>query len=353
MTYSRRRTASRYATMARSAYGVGRQVYRGVKAVNRLRTATKRITREAPSYTVTQQRDVKTQYRKRKRISGKQRKFQKFAKKVKKAINSKTPLTSYFESNGVVQKVFSTLSTLGTQFQFPFVSSDLGARDLRLMEYSQVKGFGTVLQGLNNVTIDNADSVVIRSTDIADWNFTMNAIMQITIKNVYPAQAPGEPAVIMVDVYECVAAQDMGPNNIHRTAYSSWTNNLSTNQQIRGIGMGVPVPEYSGCTPWDAPEFGQYWKVLNKQRIELGPGQLASTTLKTGFKKISFAKWSGKEVKRGVTKDVLIVACPVRGGDIQSSTDILEIDFTKNYHMRVPDINVGVQSNWVGHKFIL
>lgn len=339
------RNASRYAPYIRAGVRAGSAILKLRNAANR-RTSTGRQLKYATGGVVTRQKDFARTYHKR-RPSRKRRRLRKFAKRVKRAMQSSLPLNTY--TNPATEILLSaSLGFLGPAFQITLDSkSSVASRnDFRLGQNISNQGWNDFIQNVATSTIDQPGTVTMKGTDPENLDFWMNAAMNITFKNI-------SGQLIMVDVYECVANQDIGPGPFD-SAKGAWDECIARTNFPDGTGSGsttVPNVNTAGLTPFDAPEFGAYWRILNRQRFELGTNNLVSINAKIRSRPINYAKWNGKAVKKGYTKDFIIIALPTYN-DFAVATDLISIQWTKAHHFRLPDYPV-FQNSYMATKTIL
>jgi len=138
----------------------------------------------------------------------------------------------------------------------------------------------------------------------ANLAFYFKGSLKLNINN------PGENGTTQMDydVYTCVAAQD-----ITESAYKSPGLAMQaclTECQIAD-GQVLLNQNFKGLTPFDVPQFGEYWSVLNVTRVRLLSGQRAQLFCTTkGI--YDHEKWNGRFAKKGITKGFLLIARPTR-----------------------------------------
>lgn len=322
-----------------------RMAQAGLKTVLKLRqhqkqrVAAKSRYREGGPSTVTNQHDVKRQY-KRKRPSRSRTQLTKFAKRIKKAQNLNLPLHTLGEWNNVL--IYCIVVSPGPSSQYVLDSSaSTNRNDLRLFANAAGgAGFDRFMVELNINSIDSAGTIGGISTSVDNWKFQGQCVMQLALKNI-------QASAILVDVYECVAAADNV--GIYSTAVGAWIqcqSNMQAFDPPAGAASPKLITQNTGTTPFDAAGFAKHWKILNKSRLNMQPTEIISMQFKTKVNTITYARWDGKQTKRGVTKDFIVVACPSYGSDVIAG-NLLAVEWTKSYHFRIPDGNkAGVQTSF-------
>lgn len=314
----------------------GRAGLAALKAL-RLRVQQRSATRSRQRYretgpsTVTNQHDFKRQY-KSKKPSKRKRRLKKFARKIQHAQNLELPLHSLGEWNNTL--IYCVAAAVGPSSQYVLDSSASTSRnDLRMLA-SAANGMAFMMTNINTTSIDNPGTIAGVVTAYDNWELNAQCVMQLAIRNV---QTNG----ILVDVYECIAANDnVAP---HATAYGSLVQCLA-NMNVIDLPAAAPLPRMqianTGTTPFEAAGFAKHWKILNKSRVAIEGGEIISMQFKTKVNKVVYAKWEGKPCKKGVTKDFIIIACPSWGSDVTVG-NLLGVEWTKHYHIRIPDSGKG------------
>lgn len=297
--------------------------------------------------TVTRQHDLRTTFKNRKPSRRVQR-LKKFAKRVKAAQNLKLPLQTLVEATG--DRTPDPLRIL----QFPTATHNsqnlfdsdatTAMRDFRIGQNTSTQGFQPFINALRTVPLnESGTNVPMRSaTTVDDIKFTLQTRMNIVFKN-------PQDISLLVDVYECVAVQDISDSN-YWTAEKAFRTSLLNCETMNGAGNSYTLldPDLSGVTPFDVPNFRNYWKILDKQRFLITAGSDVSMTFNTPKLKMNLAKWTDKQVKKGITKDLIVIANPTYGGETAGNGEILNMQWTKSHHVRVPDFNVGTQLSFAG-----
>jgi len=294
--------------------------------------------------TVTRQHDLKMQYRKR-RLSRAAKGYRKWAKKVRKAANGSAKL--HFSHIGTATNISATTPAFNDgNIQVVVATNASQPRtDFRLMSMTSYSNMQQLQDSIREVPIGTTsvetENVFVRQQFNSVLGFWAQENMDLSIKNVIT-----QP--IMVDIYICRAAQDIADTS-HQTAYGSWQTCTTEAQTLNGVNLyGAALREYySGATPMDAPGFGQYWNVLNKQRIEMEPNEVISTALTCPGRWINYAKWDSKVVKKGITYDIIIVACPT-WNEFAAEQLLIEIQWSKVCRLRMPGLFQGTQMQFTG-----
>lgn len=328
----------------RAAVRLGLAAYKTARTVKRLRTGNR--PRGGGSRVVTQQHDVSTSRNKRKMPAQKKR-WVKFVKKIDKAITYNDALCVLLE-NTSTQLVATT--AVGSKFQNVVFSDAVNkAYDLRL------GAFGSDTSGLRRFLVELRDKQVsafsganvtrvreVQANLKEQELYIKNSTMTLSIKNTTDLVSGGyngsKPSVVYVDIYECVTRDDIADPTC-RTAFNTWGGNLLQTTGPNTVNTGETIfweqIEYdtSGCTPYQSPGFGKYWKILKRTRISIGTGQKANYTM-SGFKgKVQFAEdMNGVSLSKGKVKDLIIIVNPTYNGDIVAEQKPVLIEWSKTYN---------------------
>jgi len=300
--------------------------------------------------TLTRQHDIRS--RKSGKMSVTKRRWVKFVKKVEKAtLWSDNPI-SLVENNANV--MISTKIT-GRKFQNYFSTGDTPVNDIRVgAYYSASAGLGRFIPNIRNLANDETATATARyiasNPGIQDIIIKSSSIT-MAIKNVSGDANGGydgsEPENIYVDIYECVSRIDIHEVD-YRTAHKCWTECLA--DSINAVGAtglpapawGILQPQIAGVSPYNAPKFGKYWKVINKTRVLIPAGSTVNTTI-SGYKgKINWAEFSenreGSDMNpKGKVKDFIIIVDPTY--NLQTSParpaekELAELQWTKTWHI--------------------
>lgn len=274
---------------------------------------------------VTKYRDERQQF-KSKRTSKKKRRLVQFAKRIKKANNLSLPLHSLGEWNNT--QIYATAVVVGPNSQYPVnTNASTLKTDLRMFG-NNANGVALWMTRMNAQTIDSGATLARPATNYDNWDLTANVVMQLALANI-------SGSAILVDVYECLCVAD-AVTGVYSTAYGAWVQCLANMSAFTSTTTSYPklVIDNTGTTPFEAAEFRSHWKILNKTRLEMDNGALASLQFKYGPKRINYAKWTDKAAIKGITKDFIIIACPSYGSDL-SVGNVLAIEWSKHYHLRM------------------
>jgi len=300
------------------------------------------------SATVTRQHDLRTQF-KRRRVSKKYKQLKRFAKRVKKAEALHAPLHTTVEATSV-PLVMSTavLNTDNLQITSP-VGTFTGGWDLRLMHARTDSGFLECADALRSRsfagTPTGATANVFALPKLGEINqkFWAWQKMDLAIQNT-------SNQAILLDIYICRAAQNITDSKFN-TAMKAWQQSCD---ETVGLNQGTAYTAklgsfFAGTTPLDAPGFGSYWTVVSQQRMSLEVGEVVSTKIQPKGKLINQVKWDGIAVKKGVTHDVILVACPTYNL-FGNEAEVCKIQWAKTTHVRYPDLLQATQQSFTGAK---
>lgn len=314
----------------KSAYNVGRAVYRAY----RRNKATKRIPYTSNrSTTLTTQHDVRTSS-KVKKLSKKKKRQLVFDEKVQQSIARHKGLVSFLENSG---NYFQNLETAPDNFG-PDRQIIVDAADFRLGCFKS-----TAAQGIRQYIVEVNRSG--RETEIADTTPISGTPMRRNIndKDFYMTSSKlnvaienNSPYLQYIDIYECVTRCDISRTD-YNTAQKAWDFQLSQSSAFNaatGTTAFTVTRQTSlvgGATPYLCPEFGKYWKILKKTRIQLGVQSFTNYTM-TGYKgKIDFQEDLQDTLKAGKCKDLIIVSCPTFNPFASGDDNMLKYQVTKTY----------------------
>lgn len=349
MSYKRKSSfaySTRAAKAVRLGMNIGKRLYRVYRGKqNRARS----ITNASSSGPLTVQHDVRTS-RKTKKLSKAKKRQIKFDEKVVKSIGRHKGLISLSESNVLdLISVSGSPINYGAQKQMPM---ELQKSDYRLGCYRTNVG----KQGLYNYIIEihdsgreaiasgiSASSAISKNTNQEDFVLTSSKA-NLALKNVWND-------TIYVDVYECVSRTNITRTD-YKTAQACWDYMLTQSAQFNAA-TGTPAfttvrarAEDSGQTPYMCPEFGTYWKIVKKTRIQLGSGSYTNYTYSGYRGKVHFSSDLQEEIQPGKCKDIIIVANPTYNAALNADIglNVLEVQVTKTYTMDwadAPGKNIG------------
>ena len=341
------RTAMQAARAAGGAYRIYSQYRRKINHGKRVAHKT----RKGGSRVVTQQHDIST--KRRKTLSGKQKRWLKFKNKVEKAVHENNTMLTFVESSSTTwfcQRVG------GNNRQMPFVSSRLtSSTDMRIGCYGASVNAG-ILRFITEIrdqthTVTNLpvpaslNTPTVSTAAVYQDIFVKGCSLTVSLKNVTGedngAYDGSSPDVIFVDIYEVVARADTY-NVGQLTAYEAWLNLMANSQAPAGVKVGaswsIATPTVSGVTPYCAPDFGKFWKILKKTRVTIAPGQKVNYTA-IGYKGMTnFAEEIvADQNTKGKVKDLICVVNPTFNDDASNPADkqYCEIQWSKYYSLSI------------------
>jgi len=290
----------------------------------------------APGGPITAQYDYKVS-RGIKRLTKGQRKWKKFVKKVQKASNDNDKSHFLVEANNANS---IALGIVGIEFQAPFVTlpnsvdSDLRLSPVGDIGQGPLKFINNLIQQKSVTTI--AAGTVATAASLDEVKYKLNgAVCTLSIKNLV--------ALSFFDIYECVANNNITDIN-HATAYQSWEQCGANAEPDQTGGYQKLDFQHSGCTPYMAPQFGQWWKIIKKTRVLMGVGQKINYSYFTRKRQIQNEKVIGQYATKGLTKDLIIVHNPTYNGD-NTTAQQYNIEWSKCYSVKLPGVP-GLQTQW-------
>lgn len=308
------------------------------------------------NFLVTQQKDYTVSVES-KRIPKKKLQWQNFVSKVDKAVAYNdalcclkeqliTPLSCTVINTATGQDLFTTDATNAT-------------KDLRIGAYGEdswtLRRFLVELRNKQtssysgaNVERDLAVQNDLRQQEI----FIKGCSLNLVIKNTTAVAGGGydglNPEVVLVDIYECVS-RDAIPDPLFATAYLAFKNclGLTTGPNAANTGDVIDWSKMteasSGVTPYQAPGFGKYWKILKKTRLNIEAEQKVMYTM-NGYKgKVQFAEdMDVTTVAKGKVKDLIIIVNPIYGEGFSTNCIAAKLEYVKTYNF--------AWTNGPGHK---
>ncbi len=256
--------APRYRGYARAVGTAARAAYKGYQMYKKIRPAFKQVQdrHQGSSRVLTSQHDVRTQY-KRKRLSRGKRRQLRWNKKVKRAVNSNEELYTYSEACSTTGVTVAGSASPNKQQVVRTTNSDFS--DLRLLNLGETDtGLNVAINELRDRQEMGASAtggnVKPFSATFLNYKIT-SAKMSLSIKNVTTAPTYDAQNII-IDVYECVAAQDIVDAS-YNTAFKAWNQSmLETYLPTSGLSnFSKASVDDAGQTPFNAPEFAKWWKV--------------------------------------------------------------------------------------------
>lgn len=293
----------------------------------------------AGSGPITTQQDYKIS-RGRKRLNKRQKRWKSFVRKVQKAETANDKTHFLVEANNAAAAISGTAGISLQQVCPTTASGD---------DYNfQLSAVGNIVTGpllfvdnlyqQKSVTTVAAGTVNVRTT-LNDLKYKLlGASCTISWKN-FTAQT------IFVDIYECVASQNIIDANF-ATARQAWQYCLANNSESdQLVARTTLLTTFTGCTPYQAPGFAKYWKIIKKTRVLCASGSKTNYTYYTKSRMINNAKVVGHYATKGLTKDLIIVANPTFNGDTIAAATQIGIEWSKSYAIKMDDI-AGLQTQW-------
>jgi len=345
----------KYQPLYDTGAAIGSAAYAGMKrkasaskknrASKKARYAPKRKFGGGNNNVVTQQHDVRN--RKRKGISKKGRKWKSFVKRVEKAVNYSDELCTFVENSNAL---FTSNFNPGRNVQNPFPTSIIGdASDMRLGVY--VGGNSGVKRMMNDIRVqaDGVTSTLFIAKQLGNAqfiNFWIKACnISIGLENTSGAITAADGQQIFIDIYECISNQTMDTANApYLGAQTAWNNCLLNSVNPGGStgSVGASIPGFvkntastAGVTPYNAPDFGKYWKITKSTRITLNNGARMNYTA-SGYR--GFVKGpellGTQQVEKKKVKDFIIVVNPTfNNPTLTATTRLCNIQWSKSYYI--------------------
>jgi len=287
---------------------------------------------------ITTQSDFKS-FSGKKRLTKRQKKWKTFVKKVHKATDQNDKTHFLQEAHNANLGI---LGTIGIQFQQVVVTST-GASDINL----QLSAVGNVATGpgrfVTNLIQQKSVSTVAVGTTATTTPFKdvkyklLGASCTFSMKN-------DTTSNMYIDVYECVAASNI-TDSVFSTAREAWVQCLLLNGQVdQTAGFTKLTLTQSGATPYQAPGFGRYWKIIKKTRVFTTPSSITNYTFFTKPRFINNSVETGRFATKGLTKDIIIVTNPTFNGDT-IVVNLFDIEWSKSYAVKLDDMP-GLQAQW-------
>lgn len=315
--------------------GFGRQPAAKRRKIMPKKTASKN---PAPGGPITTQYDYKVS-RGKKRLSKRQKKWKTFVKKVHKATDENEKTHFLVEANNApalingsagasLQQILPT-SAAGTDYNLQLCPiGNIATGPLLFVD--------NLIQQMSVIPTTGGLPVAAVLNDI-DYKL-LGASCTASIKNVTIFN-------IFIDIYECVASSNVTDAN-YNSARLAWLNALALNIESDAIAARTNLlSTMSGCTPYQAPGFAKYWKIIKKTRVLAGPGSKTNYTYFTKGRNVKVAKTLGQYATKGLTKDLIIVVNPTYNGDTVAAAPQINVEWSKTYAVKVPKMP-GLQSQW-------
>lgn len=293
---------------------------------------------------ITTQRDVKVW--KKKKVSKKQRKWKNFVRKVDNAVHFTHELCHFMETTSTV---ILSQSLSGRSIQNPFISGNLSGLELDFRLGCYRRNFVGMSRMFNDIRLqaDTITSTLVAAKKtgglIFDKLYLKSSSMTFSLINSSAEAAAGDAQNIFVDIYECIAnkTMDVSEDRYH-SAYGAWSECLLEGTTPGGA-TGLATPTFSknltgtsGCTPYMAPNFGQYWKILKKTRILMGPGEKINYTMNgpRGWMQGDWVTGEADRVQKGKVKDLIIIVNPTfNSPSLNILTQLCRMQWTKSYYL--------------------
>lgn len=335
-------------------YQAGRAMYAGAKRASRS-IARRNVKRQKTSHTTKQPRNVVTRYtditqsKKPKRMSRKKKRWVKFVKKVNIASHYNDTLHTLTETAAGPLQVISGLGTAGEQIVVPLNGiNSLAVPTSRNVVQIGCFGENSVLglvSGLRKLLVEIQDHVpdavsagVAGQPLYPNFNsyeiFIQSCKLEIGIRNT-------QSIPMTCDIYECVSRADISEQN-YLTATNAWSV-LSkeafdpATDPIVGTGLEFTQANVNtaGYTPYQTPDFGKYWKILKKTRVQLVQGTKANYTM-WGYKGMCKAGHDLQDIPKGKVKDLIIVLNPTHNDEAGVAVEMATIEWTKTWNFKWP-----------------
>lgn len=338
MAFKRKRAYSNPFGGRSSSYWAG-----GARPAKRMKTNPKRMMKRPTNFkppAITQEHDVSVS-RGSKRTSKGQRRWKKFVKKVQKATDDNDKTQFLVEANGQLMNVIGNTA----QYQQGNVNTlaDGSEYDMRLGAIGDIaRGPLRFINNLIQQKPDQGTGSTHTKAAIEEVRYKLElAVMTLGIKNLI--------AQSFVDIYECVANTNITDSD-YATAQLAWTQCALNSQTDQTLTYTKLTPIFSGATPYMAPQFGQWWKILKKTRVLMGTGQKVNYTFFVKKRHIQNEKVIGHYATKGVTKDLIIVHNPTYNTD-NTVAQQLNLEWSKSYGVKLPGI-AGLQTQWAVQEIV-
>jgi len=303
--YARRYRPYRRAagTLMRGLGTVAGAVARGYSSGSSATTSrTKQKTEVGP---LTEQRDFRVVYRKRRMPKRKKRRYVRSLKRFRSALMRNEP-------SRIFQYVFANEEVASTN-----LSTYFGAFMGLCANNNYDNNFGEVW---NNMTNSNSADLKAESAKLRVDHMSLRIVLRNTT-----LPESGVPGVIDVDVYHVVCIKDVpldlwpagvGIESMHAILKSRMRQATGMDLEVDDGGLGIATVQENagtsssnqvvGDTLWNAPPFLRYWKIIKQFKIQLPVGnttefQIRSSRNKTVQRAECFGT-SGVAAKRYFTE---------------------------------------------------
>lgn len=152
----------------------------------------------------------------------------------------------------------------------------------------------------------------------------------------------------MLDIYECVARVDIDVIN-YSTPYKAFKFLLGNTWDPASALTGLTYASRalitdSGMTPFQVPEFGKYWKILKKTRVESQPDERIVYQMSGYRGKIKAGEDLKTYAKAGKTKSLLIIVNPTSNHVANVGETLGRFEWTKTYNFKWKNAPINQQS---------
>jgi len=284
-----------------------------------------------------------------------QQKKRAFKKKVRKAITSFQKWQNYHITFTNVLTPTVQSITQASQMLFPTYTAGqftygigYGALYTTTKDHAYI---ATQLAGIGHVE----DGVAINDSayNLANISYYIKGHANLTIEGYTSTAAISAAQPLWFDVYELVAARNIGDNQIaYVNPMKAWVNCL-TECSTPTESVGVPqqaTPFDRGQIPSNCPGFSKYWKILKVTRFftESEHKQFQYDLTTSGM--ISHRTSLQNYCLKGITKTIMIVAQPIGKPWTGSPTFTFDIQTDKNFKFKLKDgkdpVNAKPQMEW-------
>jgi len=254
---------------------------------------------------ITAQQDI-IQTRTKKKNYNKLKKQRAFKVKIQKAlaadqelnVYSETWKTKFINSNpGEAQELYQYPANASGNLMFCTgrqytVDYDLGyVQD----QYRSIKDSTNVESNLNAKSIIAASAFKLR---------IHSARLNLSLTNVDATTT----VPMIYDIYECVAARDLGEADAkYNEPLKCWAELLTESYSPYDATSRRPNIFDNAQSPYDCPGFGKYWKILKKTRVLLGQNQTTDHWIQTRGFTLQGDRWWAMHAIKGITKGLIII----------------------------------------------
>jgi len=300
------------------------------------------------SSALTTQNDTARAYIKKKKKqtkSGRKRvlRKKKFVANVKKAISTGQPLIHYNENSSVVVTVNNPFGSAWNTnpYQVWYAGGVSGGASFSNPKFTLFGGSVSTAGAVQTLDVSGYVQATAKLMQNR-YNGTDVAPPTVDTIDIYVKYCKLEIAVqnttsstITVDLYEFVAAKDIGKGELKITPYDCMTQIKSETTLNTGYTAVVDQEQY-GATPFDFANFGQIWTIKNKTTILLGAGQ--STTFEAVGPR---GMWRGSKMTnltamKGKTTMFALCFGSRVAFDLGAGISPAKVAFNKTYKLKYP-----------------